>query len=95
MKETALQPAGKTKFTTHSVSITDRKKASVTGVIAVDGASDTELALTTCLGRLVISGSELKIVKFDDNDGNLAFTGNVDAIKYAQTKPPLLKRIFK
>ncbi len=75
--------------------MTDRKKASMTGVAKVDGASDNEISLTTCLGRLIVTGSELKIVKFDDTDGNLSLTGNIDAIKYAQAKVPLIKRIFK
>lgn len=73
----------------------DRQKASLTGVNKVDCATETEISLTTCMGRLVITGSELKIVKFDDSDGNLSFCGNIDALKYAQAKVPLLKRLFK
>ena len=95
MKTGASEPILSTKFTSHAVSVTDRKKASLTGVTKVDGASQTEIALTICLGRLAITGSELKIVKFDEADGNLSLTGNIDAFKYVQNKPPLLKRIFK
>lgn len=83
------------KFPSQAISVTDRKKASLTGVVKVDGATSAEIVVTTCLGKLVISGSELKISKFDEIDGNLSFTGNIDALKYVQTKPPLLKRIFK
>lgn len=83
------------KFTSHSVNMSDRKKAVMTGVVKVDGATDTEIELTTALGRLIVTGTELKIAKFDDTDGNLTLTGNIDGIKYAVTKPPLLKRIFK
>lgn len=83
------------KFTSHSVNMTDRKKAVMTGVVKVDGSSDTEIELTTALGRLIVNGNELKIAKFDDTDGNLTLQGNIDSIKYAVTKPPLLKRIFK
>ncbi len=75
--------------------MTDRKKASLTGVTKVDGMTDTQIDVTTCLGRLIITGSELKISKFDVDDGNLALTGNIDAIKYAQAKQSLIKRIFK
>ncbi len=95
MKETKTQPSVGAKFTSHSLNMNDRKKASVTGVSKMDGASETELALTTCMGRLIITGTGLKIVKFDEGDGNLTFSGNIDSIKYAQTKLPLLKRIFK
>lgn len=84
-----------TKFTSHSVNMTDRKKASMTGVVKVDGATDKEVELTTALGRLIVTGSGLKIAKFDDADGNLTLSGEIDAIKYAVAKQPLIKRIFK
>lgn len=84
-----------TKFTSHSVNMTDRKKASLTGVSKVESSNPTEIVLAACLGRLIITGSELQIVKYDECDGNLTLTGNIDAIKYAQAKQPLLKRIFK
>lgn len=94
MKEIA-QIKNETKFTSHSLNMTDRKKASMTGVTRVDGATETEISLTTCMGRLTVTGSALKIVKFDELDGNLAICGNIDSIKYAGAKVPLLKRIFK
>lgn len=94
MKEEVVKPSG-SKFSSHSIAVTDRKKINMTGVSKVDGATDTEVSLTTCLGRLVVTGSELKIAKFDDSDGNLSLGGNVDGIKYTAAKVPLIKRIFK
>ncbi|MDE5562551.1 MAG: YabP/YqfC family sporulation protein [Clostridiales bacterium] len=84
-----------TKFTSHSVNMTDRKKAVMTGVSKVDGATETQIDLTTALGRLIVTGTALKIAKFDDADGNLTLQGNIDGIKYAAARVPLLKRIFK
>ena len=95
MKDIKKVEANNSKFTSHAVNMTDRKKASMTGVVKVDSSNENEIVLTTCMGRLVVNGSELKIVKFDDGDGNLTLCGNIDAIKYAQVKLPLLKRIFK
>ncbi len=83
------------KFTSHSLSMTDRKKISLTGVNKVESSNPTEVIMETCLGRLAICGSELKIDKFDVSDGNLTVAGNVDSIKYAAPKQSLLKRIFK
>lgn len=83
------------KFTSHAVSLTDRKKATITGVGKVESSNATEIVLVTCLGRLVITGTELKIERFDMTVGDVALTGNVDCIKYAAQKQPLLKRIFK
>lgn len=92
MKE---QKTVNTKFTSHSVNMTDRNKAAMTGVAKVEGATETEIELFTALGRLVVTGTELKIAKFDESDGNLTITGKIDCIKYAVVKPPLIKRIFK
>ncbi len=75
--------------------MTDRKKAALTGVKKVECATDGELIMTTVLGRLEIRGSELKITKFDEADGVLAFTGNIDSVKYAAAKQSIIKRIFK
>lgn len=75
--------------------MTDRKKAVMTGVSKVDGATETQIDLTTALGRLIVTGTALKIAKFDDADGNLTLQGNIDGIKYAAARVPLLKRIFK
>ncbi len=75
--------------------MTDRKKASLSGVKKVDSSNATELILTTALGRLEIRGNELKIVKFDESSGDLSLTGNIDSIKYTGAKQPLIKRIFK
>lgn len=75
--------------------MTDRKKATMSGVAKVDGAADGEIILTTCMGKLTILGHDLKIAKFDDGDGNLTITGNIDSIKYVAAKAPIIKRLFK
>lgn len=85
----------KTKFTSHSVNMIDRKKATLTGIAKVESSNATELVLFSCLGRLLITGSELKIERYDVAVGELALTGNVDCIKYTAAKQPFLKRIFK
>lgn len=83
------------KNASHSFSVTDRKKATMTGIVKVDSSDSQELVLTSALGKLEIKGSELKITRFDEASGDLAFTGKIDGIKYVQAKQPLVKRIFK
>lgn len=95
MKDNGNAEVFKTKFTSHAFSMTDRKKATLTGVVKVESSNATEIALVSCLGRLVITGSELKIERFDVAVGDLALVGNIDCIKYTAAKQPLLKRIFK
>ncbi len=94
MNDNVKQPT-MAKQLSHRFDMSDRKKASLTGVNTVDGASGSELTLSTVLGKLEIKGNELKIVKFDETDGNLTFVGNIDSIKYAAPKQSLLKRLFK
>lgn len=96
MKESiATRQSAGAKFTAHSVNITDRKKVVMSGIVKVDCATAAEISLCACLGRLLITGSELQIVKFDESDGNLAIAGNIDGIKYASPRVPLFKRLFK
>ncbi len=94
MKEQKIE-SSTVKFTSHAIALTDRKKATLTGVGKVESSNATEIVLITCLGRLVITGAELKIERFDMTVGDVAVTGNIDALKYAVAKPPLIKRIFK
>lgn len=84
-----------TRFTSHKLTMTDRKSASLSGVCKVESSNATEIAIVTCLGRMVITGTELKIDRFDTAVGDMSFTGNIDSIKYTAQKQPLLKRIFK
>ena len=46
-------------------------------------------------GGLTITGADLKLEKYSVEDGNLTFSGRVNALKYAGAKVPLVKRIFK
>ncbi|MCH5160915.1 MAG: YabP/YqfC family sporulation protein [Clostridiales bacterium] len=94
MKE-IKEPAVEQKFTSHRFDMTDRKKATVTGVNKVESSNATELILLTCLGKLEIRGTDLKISRFDVSDGSLTMTGNIDSVKYAAPKTSLVKRIFK
>ncbi len=95
MKESNQEVDACGKFTSHSMNMTDRKRMTLTGIGKVDSSNAAEITAVSCLGRLVITGSELKIDKYDVADGNMVVTGHIDSIKYAQAKPPLLKRIFK
>ncbi len=95
MKEIKQEPIAEQKFSSHRFDMTDRKKASITGVNKVESSNATELILHTCLGKLEIRGTELKISRFDVADGSLTMTGNIDSVKYAAPKQSLVKRIFK
>lgn len=81
--------------TLHSFTLADRNKGSLEGVTKVVSASPENISLITSRGGLVISGKELKIMKYDADTGKLSFEGEVCAVKYEGGKKPLLKRLFK
>lgn len=78
-----------------TLTLDDRKKLSLTGVEKVVSAAAAEVILETCAGRLIVCGGNLAIAKYDEASGALALIGDVDALKYAAKKQPLLKKIFK
>ncbi len=76
----------KTQKKPHSLTLLDRSKLSLTGVEKVIGASSTQVAVHTTQGGLTIVGSDLKIEKYDVNDGCFALSGKIDALKYGEKK---------
>lgn len=79
----------------HTLTLENRAKGSMTGVSEVLSYGEDELCLNTGEGLLTLTGKQLKIIKYNTEDGSLAFSGNVDSVRYNVKKPPLLKRIFK
>lgn len=79
----------------HALTVDSRSSAQATGVVEVLGFTDSELVLSTSLGSLSVKGSELKIVKFNQADGSLAFSGKINSIAYAAPKQSIIKRLFK
>lgn len=79
----------------HNISLDGRRRGIVSGVSRVLGATDRELSLETALGNLSIRGTELHIVSFAEQSGELSFDGNIDKLEYAKAHKPMLKRLFK
>ena len=79
----------------HSITLDERKKATLTGVNEVLSYSEEELSVSTTDGVLTIKGKNIKIAKFGAQEGSLCFTGEIDLLKYAGTKTPIFKRLFK
>jgi len=78
----------------HALTLENREKRTASGVVKVIGANDTSLTLETSQGGLSITGSGIKIAKYDVETGMLAFEGSVAGVKYSGAKVPLLKRMF-
>ena len=78
----------------HSLTLENRSKCAMTGIREVLSYSPREVALSSSNGRLTITEG-LKIVRFNELDGSLSLSGKVNAVRYDEQKPPILKRIFK
>lgn len=67
-----------------SLSLENRKKLSVTGVIEVISFDDREINLNTNLGGLNITGENLKVNKLDVQNGDVVITGCIITIVYCK-----------
>lgn len=70
----------------HGITLIDRSHAEITGVSDVDCFNEKLIVLTTALGAMTISGSDLNISRLSQEEGRLIVDGEVDAIEYSGKK---------
>jgi len=70
----------------HSLSIANRERVQITGVVAVDSFDDEEVNLETEMGLLTIRGEELQIKQLDLEKGHFEISGFVSALQYASPR---------
>lgn len=66
----------------HTLTLSDRKRMTLTGVLDVSEFSETQVILKTSLGGLCIKGSALSISKLDTDNGTLDVGGEIREIRY-------------
>ena len=79
----------------HEVTLCERASGNVAGVTKVLSVNPSKIVLSTPLGELEISGSDLKINGFNQVEHSFSFSGKVDCLTYQKQKEPLLKKLFK
>ncbi len=79
----------------HIISIENRKRLTATQIEAVEAFSPTQLVLSYAGGRIIISGSDMKITAFSKSTGSFSASGLFSAVKYAQKGGSLKQRLFK
>lgn len=79
----------------HSISIEQRKKFTATGIESVDSFSDKQIVLSFQGGRIVVSGSGMKIVNFSKSNGNFGAVGDVTGAKYIAKGLGFKQKLFK
>ena len=81
----------------HAVTLTDRKRLSITGVEDVDCFNEQIVVLRTPLGTLTVTGAGLNMSLLNVEDGQVSVEGEVDAMEYTggKKKGGVLGRLFK
>ena len=79
----------------HILNVENCKRISATGIQSVDAFSSSQLILSYSGGRIVVSGSEMKITSFSKTNGQFSATGNITGVRYAGKSTGLKQKLFK
>ena len=83
-----------------SLSLEDRKKLTLSGVLEVVNFDDEKISLNTIMGNLAIKGEGLKMNKLDVQNGDVIIMGYISSMIYSgkdgkKSKESIIKKIFK
>lgn len=80
----------------HKVTLSERKKLTVTGVSEVVSFDETMVHMETAQGSLMVHGRELRLKNLSPEGGQLELTGTVEALVYGEPRRRggLLGRVF-
>lgn len=70
----------------HKVTLSDRKKLTVTGVSEVVSFDETMVHMETAQGSLMVHGRELRLKNLSPEGGQLELCGTVEALVYEEPK---------
>ena len=77
------------------LTLEDRKRLSLSGVLSVDGFTDEKIKLKVLTGNLIISGEKLKINVFSEGSGAFSCEGKISSVVFSEGKQGIVKRLFK
>ena len=81
----------------HALTLAGRKTLTMTGVDEVVSFDDAAVVLRTALGTLTVQGRELRLKTLSTDGGQVAVTGEVNALTYEEPREPggWLRRMFR
>lgn len=79
----------------HTLNVENCKRISATEISGVDAFSERQMVLSYTGGRIIVSGSGMKIANFSKSTGAFSATGNIFSVRYAQKGEGLRKKLFK
>ncbi|WP_090015346.1 sporulation protein YabP [Clostridium sp. DSM 8431] len=83
-----------------NLSLENRKKLTLTGVIEIINFDEETILLNTSLGKITVKGEGLKVDKLDVQNGEVIIAGMISSLVYSKkgvkkSKKDFIKRIFK
>ncbi len=79
----------------HSINIEQCKRITATAIDSVDAFSDKQITLSYQSGKIIVTGSGMKIVNFSKSSGAFAATGEITSVRYAAKGLCFKSRLFK
>lgn len=79
----------------HSLTIEQCKRITATQITGVDSFSDRQIVLSFSGGRIIVSGSGMKILNFSKASGAFAAAGDVTGARYIAKGGSLKQKLFK
>ena len=85
----------------HSVQISERKTALITGVKKLESFDNKEFFLSSVMGYMLIKGDGLELVRLDTFQGTLSIKGSINSLNYLDStnkkgaKESVLSKLFK
>ena len=70
----------------HTLSLSERKKLTMTGALEVVSFEDSFVVLKTSLGTLTVLGENLQLKQLNPEGGNVAVEGEISALQYEQSR---------
>ena len=75
----------------HTISMTERKNISITGVKKIDNFDNEEFRMDTIMGYIIIKGEDLEIIKLDTFQGNVTIKGKINSLTYTEPNTKKVK----
>ena len=82
----------------HSVNLTGRERAVITGVSDVDCFNEQLVVLLTDAGQMTVTGAGLHVENLDLKNGQLVIEGEIAALEYSgkvRREGGVLSRLFR
>lgn len=82
-----------------TLTLINRRKLSMSGILEVVSFKDIEIILKTSLGEMIIKGEDLKMNKLDVQNGDIVIIGEINSLLYtgrdSSDKESILRKLFK